>query len=89
MAIRYPDPAIKVNNTMKFDIATGKIKDFIQFDNGHLIMVVGVGNLGRVGHITHREREHGSFDIVYIKDAVGNTFTTRLAKSSSSASRCP
>ena len=32
--IRYPDPSIKVNDTVMVDIATGKIKDFIKFDTG-------------------------------------------------------
>lgn len=32
--IRYPDPLVKVNDTVMVDIATGKIKDFIKFDSG-------------------------------------------------------
>ena len=32
--IRYPDPLIKVNDTVQVDITTGKIKDFIKFDSG-------------------------------------------------------
>lgn len=32
--IRYPDPLIKVNDTVLLDIATSKIKDFIKFDSG-------------------------------------------------------
>lgn len=75
--IRYPDPSIKVNDTVKIDIATGKITDSIKFDMGNLVMVIGGRNLGRVGIITHRERHHGSFDIIHIKDSAGNTFATR------------
>uniref|UniRef100_A0A1X7VF37 KOW domain-containing protein n=2 Tax=Amphimedon queenslandica TaxID=400682 RepID=A0A1X7VF37_AMPQE len=75
--IRYPDPLIKVNDTVRIDIATGKITDFVKFDVGNLVMVVGGRNLGRVGVITNRERHHGSFDIIHIKDAKGNTFATR------------
>jgi len=76
--IRYPDPLVKVNDTVQLDIATGKIKDFIKFDSGNLCMITGGHNLGRVGTITHRERHPGSFDIVHIKDALGHTFATRL-----------
>ena len=36
--IRYPDPLIKANDTVQVDIATGKIKDFIKFDSGMLMM---------------------------------------------------
>lgn len=32
--IRYPDPLIKVHDTIQLDIATGKIMDFIKFDIG-------------------------------------------------------
>lgn len=32
--IRYPDPVIKVNDTIHLDIASGKILDSIRFDSG-------------------------------------------------------
>jgi len=76
--IRYPDPLIKVHDTIQFDIATGKIMDFIKFDVGNLVMVTGGHNLGRVGTITSRERHPGSFDIVHVKDSQGHSFATRL-----------
>ncbi|RZF35899.1 hypothetical protein LSTR_LSTR014845, partial [Laodelphax striatellus] len=31
--IRYPDPLVKVNDTIQLDIATSKIMDFIRFDS--------------------------------------------------------
>ena len=34
--------------------------------------------MGRVGLITHRERHHGAFDIIHIKDALGHSFATRM-----------
>ena len=40
-------------------------------------MATGGRNMGRVGVITHRERHDGGFNIVHIKDAVDNEFTTR------------
>jgi len=76
--IRYPDPNIKVNDTIQVDIATGKIMDSIKFETGNLCMVTGGHNLGRVGIITHRERHPGSFDIVHVKDSAGHAFATRL-----------
>jgi small subunit ribosomal protein S4e len=76
-SIRYPDPAIKVNDTVKIDLATGKITDFIKFDTGVIAMVTGGRNMGRVGVITHRERHDGGFNIVHIKDAIDNSFATR------------
>jgi len=75
--IRYPDPSVKVNDTVKIDLATGKITDFVKFDTGALAMVTGGRNMGRVGVITHRERHDGGFNIVHLKDALENTFATR------------
>ena len=57
--IRYPDPAIKVNDTVVVDIKTGRLIDHIKFDTGNLAMVVGGRNMGRVGVVTHRERHAG------------------------------
>mmetsp|Transcript_25414 Transcript_25414/g.65689 ORF Transcript_25414/g.65689 Transcript_25414/m.65689 type:complete len:261 (+) Transcript_25414:52-834(+) len=76
--IRYPDPQIKANDTLKIDISTGKITDFFKFDSGNLAMVIGGKNTGRVGVVTHRERHPGSFEIVYIKDTNGHSFATRM-----------
>ena len=75
--IRYPDPAIKVNDTVKIDLSTGKISEFIRFDTAVIAMATGGRNMGRVGVITHRERHDGGFNIVHIKDAMDNSFATR------------
>lgn len=34
--IRYPDPAIKVNDTVKFDLVENKIVDHIKFEQGNV-----------------------------------------------------
>lgn len=47
--------------------------------SGNLCMVTGGANLGRIGVITNRERHPGSFDVVHVKDANGNSFATRLS----------
>jgi small subunit ribosomal protein S4e len=77
--IRYPDPIVKVNDSIQVDIATGKVQDTIKFDTGNLCMVTGGRNTGRVGTIMSRERHPGSFDIVHVKDSNGHLFATRLA----------
>jgi len=76
--IRYPDPSIKVNDSVKYDVETGKITDFIKFETGNLAMINGGKNTGRVGVIVSRERHQGSFDIVHLKDSAGHVFATRL-----------
>jgi len=75
--IRYPDPLINLHDTVKVDLATGKIVDQIRFEPGNQVMVTGGRNLGRVGVFEHREKHPGSFDIIHMKDAAGNQFATR------------
>ncbi|KAH8832937.1 NUC023 domain-containing protein [Flagelloscypha sp. PMI_526] len=70
--IRYPDPLIKANDTVKFDLESNKIVDFVKFDTGNIVIITG----GRV--ITHRERHIGGFDIVHVKDSLDRTFATRI-----------
>merc|ERR1712159_91743 len=74
---RYPNPDIKVRDTVKIDLHTGKIVDFVKFDLGNLCMLIGGKNLGRIGVIERREKHHGSYEIVHVKDAAGNVFATR------------
>jgi len=75
--VRYPDPLIKKNDTVKFDLENNKILDFVKFDTGNLVMITGGHNLGRVGVIVSKEKHPGSFDIIHIKDALGQQFATR------------
>jgi len=74
---RYPDPLIAVKDTVKVDLKTGKIEDFVKFDIGNLVMITGGANIGRVGVIESTERHPGSYDIVLVKDTIGNKFATR------------
>jgi len=75
--IRYPDPLINRHDTVKVNIATGKIMDHIKFELGTLVMVTKGRNTGRVGELIHQERHPGSFDIVRVRDASGHSFATR------------
>ena len=78
--IRYPDPLIKVNDSVKVSIETGKVMDdgLLKWDVGALCMIVKGRNAGRVGVITAKEKHLGSFDIVYVKDSTGHMFATRM-----------
>lgn len=77
--IRYPDPLIRPNDTIRLSLETGKIEAFVKFETGNIAMITGGRNNGRVGLITHRERHPGGFDIVHLKDAHDHAFTTRLS----------
>lgn len=75
--IRHPDPLIKANDTIKLDLETNKITDFIKFDVGNVVMVTGGRNRGRVGVIKNREKHKGSFETIHVTDADGHEFATR------------
>jgi hypothetical protein len=75
--IRYPDPAIAVNDVVKFDLEQNKITDFVKFETGNIVMITGGRNMGRAGVIVHREKHIGGFDIVHAKDTLDRTFATR------------
>lgn len=77
--IRYPDPLIRPNDTVKLNLETGKIDSFLKFKVGSTAFVTGGHSMGRVGTIINLERHHGGFDIVHLKDARDHTFATRLS----------
>jgi small subunit ribosomal protein S4e len=77
--IRYPDPAIRVNDTVKYDIVQAKLTDFVKFDTGNSVIITGGRNMGRAGIIVHREKHIGGFDIVHVKDSMERTFATRIS----------
>jgi len=77
--IRYPDPTVRVNDTVRYDLEANKISDFVKFDTGNVCMITGGRNMGRVGLIVHRERDHGGYDIVHVKDSLDRTFATRIS----------
>jgi len=75
--IRYPHPEVKLSDTVKFDITTGKIVSFVKFEAGNVCMVTRGANAGRIGVIMSVDSHPGSFDIVRLKDRRGNIFATR------------
>lgn len=75
--IRYPSPDIKVNDVVKFNLATQEITKVIKFQQGSVSMITKGSNQGRVGVILNVERHPGGFNIVHLKDKRGKTFATR------------
>jgi len=77
--IRYIDPEVKVNDTIKVDLATGKVIGHYKFEVGHTAMITRGANTGRVGEVTRIEKHPGSYEIIHLKDKKGNSFATRVA----------
>jgi small subunit ribosomal protein S4e len=77
--IKYPDPVIKTNDTVKVDLKTGKVTGHAKFETGNIAIVTKGSNIGRVGVIVHTDHHPGSFDIVHLRDQRGSSFATRLS----------
>lgn len=75
--IRYPNPEIKVNDTIKLNLKTGKVDDVIKYAVNNLATVTGGRNCGRIGQISHIEKHAGSYTMVHLKDKDDQTFVTR------------
>merc|ERR1712048_1531519 len=76
--IRYPNPSIKVNDSVKLNLETGEIDGVVKHENGASVFVKGGNNIGRVGVLQHVEHHPGSYEIAHVKDARGHSFATRL-----------
>ena len=76
--LRFPDPDVKTNDSVKIDVATGKMSDIIKFEVGAMVYITKGHNAGRVGQLEHIEKHEGSFSIATIKDVKGSSFCTRL-----------
>ena len=63
----------------QLNLETGEIDKVVKFENGANVFVTGGNNIGRVGQLMHVEHHPGSYEIVHIKDASGNSFATRLS----------
>jgi small subunit ribosomal protein S4e len=77
--IRYPDPIIKTNDSVIFNIFEKKIIDFIKFDIGSLCIITGGHNIGKIGVIYYREKNYGNEETVRVKDSTGEEFATKIS----------
>jgi len=76
--IRFPDPDIKVGDSVKYDLKTKEIKSFYKLDIGARVMVIKGRNTGRIGNIRKIEKHPGSHNIAHIDDVRDQQFATRM-----------
>jgi small subunit ribosomal protein S4e len=77
--IRFPDPRIKKNDTIKLNLKTNEIMQTYKFAIGASCMVTSGNNIGRSGVIVRVEKHEGSYEIIHVRDENGAEFSTRLA----------
>merc|ERR1712066_307106 len=44
--LRYPDPDVKPNDTVRVDVESGKILDYVKFEPGNSVMISGGNSQG-------------------------------------------
>jgi len=76
--LRYPDPAITINDVVKINLTTGAVEATFPLEIGNNVLVTGGANRGRVGTISNRTRLQGAFDMIAVKDKSGHSFNTRI-----------
>lgn len=79
--IRFPDPFIKKNDTVIYDLSEKKIIDFIKFDIGSLCMIIGGPNVGRIGVVVQIEKNFNQEETIKFKDAKGFDFSAKISLS--------
>nr|UXY86659.1 40S ribosomal protein S4 [Cryptomonas paramecium] len=77
--IRYPDPVIKTNDSVIFNIFKKKIIDFIKFDIGSLCIVTGGYNTGKIGIVYYKEKYYNSQEMIYLKNFEESQFFTKIS----------
>lgn len=76
--IRFPDPDIKVGDTIKFNLKTKTITDFFKLGIDAQVMITNGRNTGRIGHIRKIEKHPGAYNIAHIDDVRDEHFATRI-----------
>mmetsp|Transcript_16550 Transcript_16550/g.41850 ORF Transcript_16550/g.41850 Transcript_16550/m.41850 type:complete len:251 (+) Transcript_16550:58-810(+) len=77
--IRFPDPFIKTNDTILFDLSEKKIIDFIKFEVGSLCIITGGPSVGRIGIVLQQGKNFIEEEMIKLKDANGIEFSTKFS----------
>ncbi|KAF9762109.1 40S ribosomal protein S4 [Nosema granulosis] len=72
---RYCDPKIQIHDTVKIDLETRKVVDFISFGADKIAFVTQGENMGRVGVIKHIKEVDYSDSIITVEDFAQKVFT--------------
>lgn len=77
---KFANPAIEVADTVKVDIKTNKIVDFIKFETDKVVFVFSGSNIGRVGVIKRMEVLTNGSAFLYLTDNNNKNFTVLGSK---------
>lgn len=77
--LKFINPDIEMNDTVKLNLVDNKVVDFIKLEVGNTVFCQQGNNRGRVGICVHITKFDGQHDLITVKDARGNSFTTRTS----------
>mmetsp|Transcript_39146 Transcript_39146/g.76532 ORF Transcript_39146/g.76532 Transcript_39146/m.76532 type:complete len:157 (+) Transcript_39146:318-788(+) len=77
--IRFPDPFVKTNDTILYDLSEKKIIDFIKFDVGSLCIITGGPSVGRIGIVLQQGKNFMEEEMIKLKDATGVEFSSKIS----------
>ncbi|KAI5169878.1 small subunit ribosomal protein S4e [Pancytospora epiphaga] len=77
---RFVDPAVGVSDTVKVDIKSNKVVDFIKLEAGKIAYVYSGSNIGRVGVIKRMEKLRDGKVFIYLTDKNNKDFTVLESK---------
>ena len=77
---KFVDPAVNIGDTVKIDIGSNKVIEYLRFETGHIAFVFSGSNRGRVGSIKRIEKLKNGSSFVYLEDANGKSFTVLDSK---------
>lgn len=76
--IRFPDSALKVGDTIQFNLEQNTIEKHFKLAVGHKALVTLGNNLGRIGVVQSIIKKLGNIAVITLKDEAGHVFNTRI-----------
>jgi len=76
--LRYPDPSIKVGDTIQYNFESGTIEKHFKLATGNKALVTAGNNLGRIGTIQSIVKKMGNVAVITLKDDEKHVFNTRI-----------
>lgn len=77
---KFADPAIKINDTAKIDVATNKIVGYLSFEAGKTAYVFAGPNAGRIGTIKYIDQSADGKETVFMCDVKEKLFNAPVSK---------
>lgn len=76
---KYCDPAININDTVKIDLETRKVVDFVSFEVGRVVYIINGEDAGRVGIIKNIQNDEDNKTVISVEDFGSKIFNSTIS----------